>query len=419
MHRIILHIDFDSFFASVEQQLHPEFRGKPLGVTARNGRTAIIAVSREAKRRGLSNVMRTYDALRICPELQLTCANFTAYLDVSKKFIRLCNYFSPEIEVFSIDELFMDVTLTSHLFGGVDNLVKIIKQRIKEELGEYITVSVGISHNKMLSKLASGLKKPNGVCKIDPADVEAVYRRAKLTDICGIGARIERRLNMMGIYTLLQLRKTPLEKLIAEFGNVEGHFLYNVGQGRDVSPLVSYSHAPSVKSVGRNYCLPKNTYDKRIVLQNIYELCEEVCIKLRRLQKKARLFGLSLRGSEEIYGHILHDYYSYQARDMFASCLNIFARKSSERGGSMWNGYVRQISVFASYLQDSVSLPRSLFVCENKWENVTKVVDRINEKFGDHTIRNGFLLYADKLTTMPNGFLADRYERRQLTMITP
>src|SRR5438874_2272430 len=153
--RIILHIDFDSFFASVEQQNNPQFRNKPLGVTATHGRTAIIAASREAKKLGIKNVMRSYDAFGICPWLLLTSAHFQKYFEVSKKFLKIADQYSPIVEMFSIDEVFMDVTQTAKLFGGVYPLITMFKHRIAKETGEYITVSVGISHNKLLAKLAS------------------------------------------------------------------------------------------------------------------------------------------------------------------------------------------------------------------------------------------------------------------------
>lgn len=416
MHRTILHIDFDSFFASVAQQDHPEFRGKPLGVTAHNGRTAIIAASREAKRMGLKNVMRTYEAFKICPMLQLTSADFTRYWEISKRFIHICSDFSPDVEVFSIDELFMDVTLTAHLFGGVDALIKKIKARIKQEIGDYITVSVGVAPNKMLAKMVSGLKKPDGVFAVRAEQLEAIYKIAKLSDICGIGMRIEKRLGQMGIYTLTKLSQTPQAALVAEFGNVSGQFLYSVGQGRDVSPIHSYAQAPTTKSVGRNYCLPRNEYDMRIVLQNMYELCEEICIKLRRLHKKSRCFSIFLRGDQAIYGHTLQGFYSDKARDMFHAVMLVLQRESKESAG-FENTYTRQISVTASYLEDSKNLPASLLAIDTKWEHVTTAIDKLNDRYGDHTIRNGFLLYADKLTTVPNGWLADKYERTKLAKI--
>ena len=163
MEKIILHIDFDSFFASVEQQHNPLFRNKPLGVTATNGRSCIIASSREAKKLGIGTATRVYDAKRICPDIALTGADFRKYWVESQKFINICKDFSPFVEVFSIDELFMDITKTAHLFGGTDALIQKLKHRIAREIGEYITVSIGISYNKLLAKLGSGFQKLNGV----------------------------------------------------------------------------------------------------------------------------------------------------------------------------------------------------------------------------------------------------------------
>ena len=407
MNRIILHIDFDSFFASVEQQNNPEFRNKPLGVTATNGRNCIIASSREAKRIGIGTGSRVHDARKIYPSLALRPADFVTYWEISKKFIAICKDFSPSVEVFSIDELFMDITLTAHLFGGVYALIADLKNRIKKEIGEYITVSIGISHNKLLAKLASGLKKPNGIVEIKPHQVEQFYKVAKLTDICGIGERIKVRLQGMGIYSLLQLRKAPLSALIAEFGNVEGHVLKNIGMGLDSAMVISFTRTTETKSVGRNYCLPHNEYDKRIVLQEVYELCEEVGIKLRRLKKKARTVGLSLRGTYSIHGRKTYITRLSTGRELFYAALSSIGRIPSD-------GYVRQIGVWAANLVDEDKVSASLLDQDRQWVKLIKVIDTLNEKFGDHTVRNGFLLYADKLTTVPNGYMADKYERLKL-----
>ena len=407
MNHIILHIDFDSFFASVEQQDNPILRGKPIGVTATNGRTAIIAASREAKKLGIPNVTRTYDAFQICPWLQVVPAHFNRYMEVSKQFLRVCNLFSPTIEMFSIDEVFMDITQTAKLFGGVTPLIKLFKHRIFKEIGPYITVSVGVSYNKLLAKLASGWNKPNGVFVIDQTNLWDVYKQAKLTDICGIGDRIARRLNIHGIYGLLQLRDTPLEILIAEFGNVEGHILKNIGLGIDTEEVIPYTKDPGVKSVSRNYCLPRNEYNKRIIYQNIFELCEEVALKLRRLQKKTRTVGLGLRGDTNYYAHKSVDQFVDTGRDMFGICRR-FLR--------VWDpSMVRQISVWAGNLYDSAYTPVSLFDLPERKTHLQQTIDALNDRFGDHTIRNGFLLYADKLTTVPNGYGADRWERSKLS----
>lgn len=409
MSRQILHIDFDSFFASCEQQYNPRLRGKPVGVTATNGRTCIIASSREAKRLGIKTGTRSFEAENIYPGIILVPADFVKYWEASKKFINICSDYSPFVEVFSIDELFMDAGVTSHLFGGVAGIIQKIKSRIKNEIGEYITASFGISHNKLLAKLASGLNKPNGFCSINQNDIERVYARAKLTDVCGIGNRVQVRLNKIGIRTLLDLRKSPIDLLVGEFGKVEGQFLKSIGLGIDDSPIVSYTQAPEVKSVGRNYCLPKNEYRLGVVLQNLYELCEEVGIKLRRLDKKAKTVSIYLRGNIDIGGQKTFGEYIDSGKDIFEACKTFFP----DNFFSNSNDYIRQIGISASNLFDSRHLTSSLFASKEK-NSLQKTIDKINEKFGDHTIRNGFLLYADKLTTVPNGYMADKFERTKL-----
>lgn len=415
MQRCILHIDFDSYFASVEQQDHPEFRGKPLGVTATNGRTCIIAASREAKKKGIKSPSSTYDAVILCPDIQFTRANFNRYWEISKQFIKICKDYSPFIEVFSLDELFMDVTKTAHLFGGVAPLINQLKKRIKEEIGEYITVSIGIAENKLLAKLASGLKKPNGICVIPSEKIYDTYATCELTDICGIGPRIERRLNQMGVYSLLQLEKTPLSSLIAEFGGVEGNFLYNVGKGIDYSPVIPYTEAPGAKSVGRNYCLPGNEYNERVVFQHVYELCEEIGIKLRRIQRKARRVSVFLAGSIHVYSHKTSHLYLQSGKELFSQC---FSQITNPHSGfydiDKERRYVRKIGIGVSLLTEEAYIPQDLFGEKKRQDTLVKLTDEINERFGDHTIRNGFLLYAQKLTTVPNGFMADRYERQLL-----
>ncbi|HEV2339879.1 MAG TPA: hypothetical protein VGT05_03895 [Patescibacteria group bacterium] len=405
--RTILHIDFDSFFASVEQQEHKEFRGKPLGVTAAHSRTCIIAASREAKTFGVITGSRAFEAYKKCPFLLLTPAHFTKYYEVSKKFLMICQRFSPYIEVFSIDELFMDVTRTAVLFGGVERLIRFLKEAIKQEIGEYITISVGVSHNKLLAKVASGLHKPDGIVMINPDDVETVYRMIALTDICGIGFRIARRLQMMGVFHPIDLRRVSEKQLAAEFGTHEARFLSHIAWARDETAVVTFGNSQTIKSVGRNYCLPKNEDNQRIILQRVFALCEEIGTKLRKLHKKARGIGFSLRGERNELSRHAGKIYMDNGRELFEHCFTWYHQWQ-------WNEMVRQISVWVFHLEDSTALPVQLFPFEQKYEKAIHCVDAINDRFGKHTIYSGFLLYADKLTTVPNGFLADKLERTEL-----
>ncbi len=412
MVKTILHIDFDSFFASVEQQDHPSLRGVPVGVTAAHSRTAIIAASKEAKKMGIRGGSAYFEAKKICPTIITTPANFTRYFEISKKFIQICRLYSPYLEVFSIDELFLDITQTQGLFGGTDSLITRLKNHIRTEMGPIITVSIGISHNKLLAKLASGLEKPNGITRITPDNVDKVYKDIGITDICGIGSRIAKRLEILGVRKLLHLRAIPLSSLVAEFGAHEANFLHNIAYAKDETEVVSFGKGVETKSVGRNYCLPKNESNNRIILQTIFELLEEVGIKLRRLGKKSRSIGVFLRGDSFYNRHKTMDFYTDSGKEMFDVLLSSGLLPSLND-----MSYIRQISVWAGFLKDSTTLSGSLFDISAKKEGLTRVVDRLNEKFGDHTIRNGFLLYSKKLTTVPNGFLADRVERNELAKL--
>lgn len=415
MDKIILHIDFDSYFASCEQQFNPTLRGKPIGVTATNGRTCIIAASKEAKKLGIKSPSVTYEALEKVPDMLFVPASFNRYWEITQKFLDICKDYSPFVELFSLDEVFMDITKTQYLFKDKYNLISTIKTRIRDEIGEYITVSVGLSYNKLLAKLGSGLNKPNGFLEITPGSVNEIYSKVKLTDFCGIGQRIALRLNKIGIYTPLQLKNTSLKLLIKEFKDAEGYFLYNLGQAKGESCVVPYYFSDETKSVGRNYCLPQNEYDKRVIFQNIYELCEEVALKLRRLSKSAKTAFIYLGGSKSVHGRKTISEYFESGQELFEICLLILKQNHFflEK-----NDYIRKISVGASNLYDSKDISLSLFEVDNKKHKLLEVVDNLNEKFGDHTIRNGFLLYASKLTTVPNGYMADRFERQRLSLNT-
>lgn len=415
MQKVILHIDFDSYFASCEQQFNPRLRGKPIGVTAANGRTAIIAASREAKRMGVKSVTRVWEAQEVCPELITVPAHFERYWEITQKFLNICKDYSPFIELFSLDEVFIDITSTQNLFGGKQNLIDIIRDRIKNEIGEFVTVSVGISHNKLLAKLASGVDKPNGLVEITLLNLAEVYSKIKLTDLCGIGARIEKRLNRIGISTPLELKDAPLQLLINEFKDIEGHFLKNLGLGYDNSVVTPYYFETKTKSIGRNYCLPQNEYDKKIVFQNVYELCEEVSIKLRRLSKKAKTVWIYLGGSVSTHARKTVSGYFDSGAEIFRICEIIL---NENNFNFTKEDYIRRISIGVSSLEDVKNTTLSLFTIDNRGHKLTETVDRINDKFGDHTIRNGFLLYADKLTTVPNGWMADRHERNKLSKLT-
>ena len=409
MDKTILHIDFDSFFASCEQHFNPNLRNKPIGVTAENGRTCIIAASREAKKFGIKTGTRSWEAQRLCPDIIFVKADFERYLEITKKFIEIASNFSPLVEVFSLDEVFIDATPIMHLHPSLLSLVASFKKRIADEIGATITVSVGVSYNKLLAKLGSGLNKPDGFFLIDGQNVDEVFRNVKLTDMCGIGERFKRRLNMLGVFNLIQLRDYPLHLLIKEFGNIASLNLKRISLAQDDSPVVSYMEDGVTKSVGRNYCLPRNEHDQDKILKILFELSDEIAIKLRRISKKGRTVGLYLAGETNMGGRQTFQTYTNLGEDIYKNCLSLYKKWK-------WNHMVRQMGVWVSNLIDENAVTLNLF--ENpKKEDVVKTIDVINERFGHHTIRRGYLIDAPTLHTKPNGYFADKYQRSMLKNI--
>lgn len=403
--RSILHVDFDSFFASCEQHFNPNLRGKPIGITAENGRNCVIAASRESKRRGVKSPNTTWEAKRTCPEIQFVKADFERYLEITKKLLSIATSYSPIVELFSLDEVFIDLTPVRNLHPSTLSVVENFKEKLKEEIGPTITVSIGASYNKLLAKLATGLNKPDGFAAIDSSNKDRILSEIELTDIMGIGERYKRRLNILGIFNFRGLREYPMHLLKSEFGNVASQHLKAISMGIDDSPVVSYTEKTETKSVSRNYCLPHNEYDKEKVRKTIYELCEEVAIKLRRLKMKGRTIGLYLHGNEQMGARKTISKYTSSGKEIFEICSYFFKK---------WKlSYVRQVSIYVLNLIDEQYITPSLF--ENpKNEAIARLVDQINDRFGHHTVRRGYLVYAPKLPTRPNGYLADRWQRKKI-----
>jgi len=201
----------DSYFASIEQQANPDLQGKPIGITGgdRLTRTVLAAASKEAKLLGVKTGMRIFEAKSICPDLITVCGDSYKYLEISQILFKIFKKYSPLMEIFSIDEVFIDVTKTKHLFKNELNIISLIKKEIRNTLGSIITCSVGVSHNKLLAKLASSVKKPDGIYKIEKNHLPQILDNFSLDDLCGIGPKIKKRLETLGIFTFSQLRKTP------------------------------------------------------------------------------------------------------------------------------------------------------------------------------------------------------------------
>jgi DNA polymerase-4 len=202
--RAILHVDMDAFYASVEQHDRPELRGQPLIVGGGSGRGVVAAASYEVRRYGVHSAMPTREALQRCPAAIVVKPRMARYKEVSTEVFALFHEFTPLIEGLSLDEAFLDVTDSRALFGAPVEMAAEIKRRIRERTG--LTASVGVAHNKLLAKIASDLRKPDGLCVIAPDDVARILDPLPIRRLAGIGTKTAARLEECGLHTFGQLR---------------------------------------------------------------------------------------------------------------------------------------------------------------------------------------------------------------------
>jgi len=424
MQNIILHLDMDSFFASVEQQANPALVGKPVGVIKGKGRTCIIAASREAKKWGIKTGTPTYEAKGIYPKIILVPADFDKYFSMTQKFIEICSRYSPDLEVFSIDELFLDVTKTAQFFGGTESLCQQIKGAMRKEIGEYITCSIGISYNLLLAKLASGLKKPNGIFEITLDNRDEILFSCQLTDVCGLGFRLQHRLFNLGITNFKTLREVPEEYLKASLGPFWPVELKRLSYGEDDSLLTRVGEIPKMKSVSRTFTLYENTTDPRMIESTLRNLCEEAAFKAREMKMMGREIGVGVRGEltpnarfgEKWGGERSGDFRHRTLKYFVESGKEVFEVVSRLFGEMKWPGSVRFLGVWLSLLKPKSELTMSLLPEERKKENLVTAMDKINLRFGELTVFPAILLQGDPsagsgqrmIKSEVNGFLGDK-----------
>ncbi len=403
LNKTIIHIDMNSYFATVEQQADPCLRGKPVGVLKAQGRNCIIAVSKEAKLYGVATGSNTWEALRLCPGIILVPSDMDKYFAVTKKLIEIVKCYSPLIEVFSIDEMFLDVTSTQELFeGGATGVAVAIKERIKDEIGEWLTCSVGISYNKILAKLASEQMKPDGLFVLDRENLDKVLARIKPSCVCGIGYRMERKLQKLGITNLLQLRTLPYEYLLAQFGEHWARFLLATALGEGTDILNNMENIPEQKSVSRTFTTFRNLESKDQVKALVRNLSEEVAWKLRKMGMTGRCVGISVRGGG------VSVFERRTTREEVDDGALIFDMAWGLFEGLEWRSSVRFAGVWMTNLRSSRLNSQSLIPEIKKKESINRAMDQVNNRYGYFSLYPGRLLGAETARPEPNGFLGDK-----------
>ncbi len=422
--RWILHVDMNSYFASVEQQKNPALRGKPVGVGGKPGtRSVIAAASREAKLRGVKTAMSSWDAIRICPELIIVPPDYETYQAWSETMFGILETLSPSVEIFSIDEAFVElhgIPAGEQGIAAILHNVAHIKAMLRRHLGEVMTASIGIAHGKRLAKLAGEFHKPDGCVALlgDDEGVTvrqfqqagaraftrgALYAQAPIGELAGIGRKLERKLHAVGVRTLADLATKTLDELKPVVFPYEKE-LYLIAQGVDTAPVIPYWAAKPEQSIGHQYTLPTDlpVVDLPSVLNY---LVEKVGQRLRRQGFVAHGVAVYLRKSDRS-GWSSHMSTSQQLesdRDLYQAAWSLIEQAINTPGSGLTAGtHIRMPSVTTFKLARRRQATMSLLPSEQRTERLTKAMDAVRNKFGSRSITSGLSL-GTQLYAVPDG----------------
>jgi DNA polymerase-4 len=375
--RIILHIDMDAFFISVEQREDPSLRGKPAAVCGSLSRSVVTSATYEARPYGIRAGMPIQEAKRRCPQLILVEGDHSKYTETSSRIFSILKEYTPLVEVASIDEAYLDITQSTLLFKSPLHLAQTIKAHILEK--EKLTCSVGIAPNKLLAKLASRLKKPEGLVVIEKEEVEKVLGDLPVSRLYGIGPKLEEALQAMGIFTCGPLGKFPVPLLIQRFG-VIGERLHEMGLGIDHSPVIPFDEEEDPKSVSHSVTLEKDTSELEPLKKVLLQLSERVSRRMRRDFLYGKRVTLTVRYS---------DFYTFtkqktlsqsinSGNDIFRHGLEIYRSISHPKP-------IRLLGIGMSLLEKEWS-QLGLFDRRQKTDHLLKAMDQVNDRFGDWTL---------------------------------
>ena len=367
----------DAFFASVEQRDNPALRGKPIAVAGAGERTVITTSSYEARAYGVKTGMTTYEAKRLCPDIILVVGNNQKYAQVCAELQEICLRFTPDTECYSIDEVFLDITGSHHLFGGPENLSRAIKAAVRSELG--ITCTVGIGPNVLIAKLASDLAKPDGLRWVDENAVPSLLEALPVKKLWGIGSHTEEKLRAMGITTCGTLGRASLPLLTRKFG-VIGEQLKAMGNGKLDRPIEVVPQEP--KSIGHSTTLPKDIWKREEMLPCLLRLSERVGRRARRYGYKGKKITLTVRytGFETFTRQITLPDATNDTGEIYRSAVaildGIHLRKSVRLFGVALSALATEGDQM-SLLKDPVREKRAA---------VARAMDMVNDKFGELTV---------------------------------
>ncbi|MFC1624874.1 hypothetical protein ACFL15_00700 [Patescibacteria group bacterium] len=380
----IMHLDINSCFATIEQQANPFLRGKPLVVAAYDSPGGcVIAPSIEAKKIGIRVGMRVKDVKQICPQVKVLTPDPWKYRNVHLKLREILLSYSNNLVPKSIDEFVLNLEGYPCLNKkGIFEVASEIKNRIRKEIGEWMSVSIGISTNRFLAKLASSLHKPDGLDQIKKDNFLKIYSKLGLTDLNGIKLRNSLRLNMNGIFSVLDFYNASLLDLKAAFKSINGYYWYLRLRGWEIDDFETQR-----RSYGNSYALPKpfSTVDELSPI--LSKLVEKMSFRLRKAGYKTQGVHLAIYYKDRSFWHqgVKTSKLLFNTKDIYKEIFTLL--KLSSLGKP-----VREIFVSCFNLKKQSSSQLDLFENVLKNEKLTNCLDEINNRWGEFVVSSARLL---------------------------
>lgn len=403
--RAIVHIDADAFFASCEQAIHPELRGRPV-ITGKE-RGIVAAASYEAKARGVKRAMRLFEVKKVCPDAVLMPSDYETYSLFSLRMFEIFRRFSPDVEEYSIDEAFVDLTgLRRSFHGSYGMIAQKIRKTVESELG--ITVSVGVSLSKVLAKIGSKHNKPNGLTLIPGRDIHLYLDKLPVEEVWGIGPNTAAFLGKFGITTALQFARKD-EKFIQKYLSKPYQEIWHELNGRSVYPVVTETKQ-TYQSISKTKTFTPPSNDETFVYAQLSKNLENACIKARRYKLAATRLMVFLRRQDFKDSGV-----QIKLSSPTVYPVNLFSALR-EGYNSIFNSreLYRQTGVVLAGLVSEDKIQHTLFDDIPKIEKLEKIysaVDRLSERFGKHTIQHAASLPA-KLQAQHEGERGDVAQRK-------
>lgn len=404
MDQIIVHVDINSYFATLLQQETPALRGKPVVVLKDVGRSCVIAASKEAKLKGIKTGCSLAEAHQLAPDVIEMPAAFDLYWSATKQLKALFEACAPQVELFSLDESFLHFTPLKKLYHSPIEFGEMVQQRIKETLGEWVTCNVGIAKNRFLAKMSGETAPKGSITVVTEDNVQAMLASTTFDSVCGIGFRLGARLERMGVTVPYQINFIPDDMLFELFGPYWSVELRKMGRGEEPAMLQrAETELPHMKSVGRSITGYKLCKNERVLKSTLYNLTAEVMYKVRSMQLAGRVVSIYLSDKEHRWGtHVTLQRYVRHTEEMFDIVWNqLYAKWPKDFA-------VIKLAVGLHLLKPWEELQDCWFPDWWKREKVSTAVDAITQKYGLFKVTSGLLLDTQIIRPEVTGFLGDK-----------